>query len=122
MEARRRRHARATPQLDLNADLPREYRNGQKQFRRVPQVSYEGVVILASPRSGSTLFQRILRMHPSPPGPPENNVLNATGRFLREVPGASGFGVGVVSGMAFAGMSEDELHRRAADFALGLLA
>ncbi len=85
-------------------------------------MSFEGVVILASPRSGTTLFQRILGMHPSLSGPPETNVLNATARLLREDPVASGFGVGIVSGMAFAGMSEDELHRRAADFALGLLA
>ena len=85
-------------------------------------MSFEGIVILASPRSGSTLFQRILGMHPSLSGPPETNVLNGTGRFLREHVVSSGFGVGVVSGMAFAGMSEDELHRRAADFALGLLA
>ena len=88
----------------------------------MPNVSFEGVVILASPRSGTTLFQRILGMHPSLSGPPETNVLNSTARFLREHPVSSGFGVGVVSGMAFAGMSEDELHRRAADFALGLLA
>lgn len=85
-------------------------------------MSFEGVVILASPRSGTTLFQRILGAHPSLSGPPETNVLNAAARLLREDPVASGFGVGIVSGMAFAGMGEDELHRRTADFALGLLA
>jgi protein-tyrosine sulfotransferase len=83
-------------------------------------VDYEGIVLLSSPRSGTTLVQRILDSHPDLHGPPETNVLNGAARFLREDPVASGFAVGTVSGLAFAGIPEEELLERVREFAFGL--
>lgn len=84
-------------------------------------MTYEGAIVLSSPRSGSTLLQRLLGAHPDLAAPPETNVFNGAARFLREEPVASGFGVGTVSGFAFAGLDEDELHRSLREFVFGLL-
>lgn len=83
-------------------------------------MDYEGIVLLSSPRSGTTLVQRILDSHQDLHGPPETNVLNGAARFLREDPVASGFAVGTVSGLAFAGIPEEELFARVREFAFGL--
>src|SRR5687767_10415268 len=84
-------------------------------------MGFEGIVVLSSARSGTTLVQRLLDAHPSLSGPPETNVFNGCARFLRDEPVASGFGVGTVSGLAFAGISEAKLYERVRDFAFGLL-
>jgi hypothetical protein len=66
------------------------------------------VVVLAFPRSGTTLLGRIFDAHPQVSCPPETNLLSACGRFLRESLG-EGPPLGVLSGLALAGMPEEDV-------------
>lgn len=56
------------------------------------------------PRSGTTLLSRLLSAHPDISCPPETNVLNACGRFLREEEQTEGPPIGVISGLELAGV------------------
>jgi len=67
--------------------------------------TYEGIVILGSPRSGTTLLRRLLNAHPRICCPPETNLLSACARFLHEEPSSQGLQIGVVAGLAFSGIS-----------------
>lgn len=82
--------------------------------------TYEGVVILGFPRSGTTLLRRLLNAHPVLSCPPETNVLNACGRFLAEHDIARGMKVGAVAGLAYSGIDEDDLLGRLRHLAFGL--
>ena len=66
------------------------------------------VVVLGFPRSGTTLLSRILDAHPEVSCPPETNLLGACGRFLRES-GTDGPPLGVLSGLALAGIPPEDL-------------
>ena len=72
------------------------------------------VVVLGFPRSGTTLLARVFDAHPEVSCPPETNLLSACGRFLRES-GSDGPPLGVLSGLALAGVPEadvlEELRR-----------
>jgi hypothetical protein len=57
------------------------------------------------PRSGTTLLSRLLSAHPEISCPPETNVLNACGRFLREEEQTEGPPIGVISGLELAGVN-----------------
>lgn len=68
----------------------------------------EGAIVLGVPRSGTTLLRRLLDSHASVSCPSETNVFTACGRFLRQEYIAEGVPVGVLSGLAFAGIPEEE--------------
>ena len=78
---------------------------------------YEGIVVLGSPRSGTTLLRRLLNAHPDICCPPETNVLGACGRFLEERPFAGGMSVGVAPGLKFSGFAEEDVIQRLREFA-----
>lgn len=78
--------------------------------------SYEGVVVLGVPRSGTTLLRRLLQAHPRIACPPETNLLSAASRFLEEQRFAGGLSVGVVPGLHFSGFQEDEVLDRFREF------
>lgn len=71
-----------------------------------------GVVILGSPRSGTTLVRRIFDAHPSFASPPETYALSAAARFLHADRFAAGLRIGVVDGLAFAGFEESDVLAR----------
>lgn len=77
---------------------------------------YEGIVILAFPRSGTTLLRRILNAHPRIHSPPETNLLSAASRFLREEPFGDGLAIGVVPGLAYSGINDSEIKQRLREF------
>lgn len=68
--------------------------------------AYEGIVVLGSPRSGTTLLRRLLNAHARINCPPETNLLSAAARFLHEETFAGGVAVGVIPGLGFSGIHE----------------
>ncbi|HVY49279.1 MAG TPA: sulfotransferase [Minicystis sp.] len=81
--------------------------------------SYEGVIILGAHRSGTTMLRRLLDGHSQICCPPETNVFAGMGRFMREDRFNDGT-LGVVSGLAFAGLPPDETIPMLREFAFGL--
>ncbi|MEO2048080.1 MAG: sulfotransferase [Pirellulales bacterium] len=71
--------------------------------------TFEGAIVIGSPRSGTTLLRRLLDAHPAIVCPSETNLLGAASRFLEESEIAGGLHVGVVPGLGFSGFSEDEV-------------
>ena len=80
-----------------------------------------GIVVVGTPRSGTTLLRRILDAHSRICCPPETYLLSAAARFLHEESFAAGLRIGVLSGLAFAGFEEDEVLGRLRSFVLGFL-
>lgn len=78
--------------------------------------TYEGIVVLGVPRSGTTLLRRLLNAHPRIACPPETNLLSAAGRFLEEHRFAGGLSVGVVPGLDFSGFDEQRVLQRFREF------
>lgn len=71
-----------------------------------------GIVIVGSPRSGTTLVRRVLDAHPNIACPPETYLLSAAARFLHADRFAAGLRIGVLDGLAFAGFEEQEVLDR----------
>lgn len=86
-----------------------------------PAAGPPGIVIIGTPRSGTTLLRRILDAHPRIACPPETYLLSAAARFLHEERFAAGLRIGVLSGLAFAGFEEAEVLDRLRAFTFGFL-
>ncbi|MET0082032.1 MAG: sulfotransferase [Sedimenticola sp.] len=78
--------------------------------------SYEGVIVLGVPRSGTTLLRRLMNAHPAFICPPETNLLSGASRFLEEAEFAGGLSVGVIPGLAFAGFEQGAVRNRLREF------
>lgn len=68
------------------------------------------LIVLGFPRSGTTLLARLLGGHPDISAPPETGLFTAAGRFLQEQTLVEGPPIGVLTGLAFAGISPDDTH------------
>lgn len=80
-----------------------------------------GIVVVGSPRSGTTLLRRLLDAHPNIASPSETYLLPAAARFLHEDTFALGLRIGVVDGLGFAGFPEQEVLDRLRAFLFGFL-
>lgn len=80
---------------------------------------FEGVIILGSPRSGTTLLRRLIDAHPKIVCPAETNLLSSTSRFLEEADFAGGLSVGAIPGLGFSGFHEEEVLTRLREFLFG---
>lgn len=66
--------------------------------------------ILGFPRSGTTLLSRLLDTMEMVSSPPETHLLSAAGRFLAEARDVEGPPIGVLAGLAFSGISEEDVY------------
>lgn len=82
-------------------------------------MSAPGIVVLGTPRSGTTLLRRLLDAHPNIACPPETYVLSGAARFLHEESFAQGLKIGALFGLGYAGFEEDEVLARLRRFAFG---
>lgn len=85
------------------------------------QGALPGIVIVGAPRSGTTLLRRILNAHSRIASPPETYLLSAAARFLHEETFSAGLRIGVLSGLAFADFSEQDVLARLRSFVFGFL-
>ena len=79
--------------------------------------AHAGIVILGTPRSGTTLLRRILGAHPNIAAMGESNLLGACARFLDSERIAEDVEIGVLAGLGQAGFPRDEVLSRLRDFA-----
>lgn len=82
-------------------------------------MSAPGIVVLGTPRSGTTLLRRLLDAHPNIACPPETYVLSGAARFLHEESFAQGLKIGALFGLGYAGFEEGEVLTRLRRFAFG---
>lgn len=80
---------------------------------------HPGIILLGSPRSGTTLMRRILNEHPDIACPPETHVLNACARFIQSDAMGAGLNVGVLAGLGFAGFDDSDVLGRLRKLAFG---
>ncbi|HEU4516409.1 MAG TPA: sulfotransferase [Steroidobacteraceae bacterium] len=83
------------------------------------QPAHPGIVILGTPRSGTTLLRRILGAHPNIASMGESNLLSACARFLASERIAEDVEIGVVAGLGQAGFARAEVLARLREFAFG---
>lgn len=81
------------------------------------QPTYEGLIVLGAPRSGTTLLRRILNAHPDIACPGETNLFSACARFLHSETIAEGVDIGVLAGLDFAGFDERSVLESLREFA-----
>ena len=81
--------------------------------------AHAGVVILGTPRSGTTLLRRILGAHPAFASMGETNLLGACARFLESERIAEDVEIGVLAGLGQAGFAREEVLARLREFAFG---
>ena len=79
--------------------------------------AHPAIVILGTPRSGTTLLRRVLGAHPNLACMGETNLLGACARFLESERIAEDVDIGVVAGLGHAGFARDEVLARLRDFA-----
>ena len=80
----------------------------------------EGIVILGTPRSGTTLLRRLLGAHHNIACPPESYLLSAAARFLHAERFAAGLEIGVLSGLSYGGFEEEDVLSRLRALVFGL--
>ena len=78
---------------------------------------YEGIIVLGTPRSGTTLLRRLLDAHPNIACPPETCLFSACARFLHSERVADGLDFGVLTGLAYAGFEPQAVRDRLREFA-----
>jgi len=78
---------------------------------------HPGIIVLGTPRSGTTLLRRILGAHPSIACMGESNLLGACARFLESERIAEDVEIGVLSGLGHAGFPRDEVLSKLREFA-----
>jgi LPS sulfotransferase NodH len=81
--------------------------------------TYEGLIVLGLHRSGTTLLRRLLDAHPTIACPSETYVFSGLGRMMREVRFVDAT-LGVVSGLAYAGIPTEETIARLRELAFDL--
>jgi protein-tyrosine sulfotransferase len=81
-----------------------------------PPKTYEGVIVLGLHRSGTTLLRRILDAHPAIACPSETYVFSGFARLMREDRFVDAT-LGVVSGLAYAGIEPEESVARLRELA-----
>ena len=79
--------------------------------------AHTGIVILGTPRSGTTLLRRVLGAHPSIAAMGESNLLGACARFLESERIAEDVEIGALAGLGQAGFPRDEVLARLREFA-----
>lgn len=79
--------------------------------------AHKGIVILGTPRSGTTLLRRVLGAHPGIAAMGETNLLGACGRFLESERIAEDVEIGALAGLGQAGFARDEVLARLREFA-----
>jgi protein-tyrosine sulfotransferase len=79
--------------------------------------AHTGIVILGTPRSGTTLLRRVLGAHPNIAAMGESNLLGACARFLESERIAEDVEIGALAGLGQAGFPRDEVLSRLRDFA-----
>ena len=78
---------------------------------------YEGIILLGTPRSGTTLLRRLLDAHPNIACPAETCIFSACARFLHLECVSDGLDFGVLTGLSFAGFQPDDVHDRLRELA-----
>jgi hypothetical protein len=81
--------------------------------------AHEGIIILGTPRSGTTLLRRLLDAHPNIACPAETCIFSACARFMHSEQVSDGLDFGVLTGLAFAGFLPNDVHARLREFAFG---
>ncbi len=81
--------------------------------------AHRRLVILGFPRSGTTLLARLLDGHPDISAPPETGMLSAAGRFLTELDAVEGPPLGVLTGLAMAGIPPADVQAGLRDLIFG---
>ncbi len=83
--------------------------------------AHTGIVVLGTPRSGTTLLRRILGAHPAIASLGETNLLGACARFLESERISEDVEIGVLAGLGQAGFARDEVLARLREFAFAFL-
>jgi protein-tyrosine sulfotransferase len=78
---------------------------------------HQGIIVLGTPRSGTTLLRRLLGAHPNVACMGETSLLGACARFLESEKIAEGVEIGVVSGLGHAGIAREEVLARLRELA-----
>ncbi len=79
----------------------------------------KGLVVLGFPRSGTTLLARLLDGHPEISAPPETGMLSGAGRFLTELETVEGPHLGVLTGLAMAGIASEDVYAALREMIVG---